>query len=106
LLKSQKSQNVEEKEKRVKLNSQVISSELYISVEFDEVTGIVYIVLNRTSFAITLEEFAHMTISVNDAFNMLTQHPKIMLAMNKDEVTQEEIPEFIYYDDTDDEFVN
>lgn len=62
--------------------------------------------LNRTSFAITLEEYAEFTINLNDAFNKLIQHPNIILALEKDEDTQEEKRTFVYVDDQSDGFVN
>lgn len=62
--------------------------------------------LNRASFAITLEEYAEFTINLNTAFNELVQHPNILLALEKDEDTQEETRTFVYVDDTDSEFVN
>jgi len=62
--------------------------------------------LNRASFAITLEEYAEFTINLNDAFNKLIQHPNILLALEKDEDTQEEKRTFIYVDEQEDGFIN
>jgi len=56
--------------------------------------------LNRASFAITLEEYAEFTINLNDAFEKLIQHPNILLALEKDEDTQEETRTLIYVDDS------
>jgi hypothetical protein len=62
--------------------------------------------LNRASFAITLEEYAEFTINLNTAFNTLIQHPNILLAIEKDEDTQEETKTFVYLNDQEDDFVN
>lgn len=62
--------------------------------------------LNRASFAITLEEYAEFTINLNTAFNKLIQHPNIVLALEKDEDTQEETRTFVYVDGQEDGFVN
>jgi hypothetical protein len=62
--------------------------------------------LNRTSFAITLEEYAEFTINLNTAFNTLIQHPNIVLALEKDEDTQEETKAFVYVENQEDGFVN
>ncbi len=62
--------------------------------------------LNRASFAITLEEYAEFTINLNDAFNELVRHPNILLALEKDEDTQDEKRTFVYVDDSEDGFVN
>jgi len=63
-------------------------------------------ILNRASFAITLEEFAQLTVNVNDAFNSLTQHPNIVLALEKDEDTQEDKPTFMYLGGEDTGYMN
>lgn len=65
-----------------------------------------YLMLNRASFAITLEEYAEFTINLNDAFNELVRHPNILLALEKDEDTQDEKRTFVYVDDSEDGFVN
>jgi hypothetical protein len=62
--------------------------------------------LNRASFAITLEEYAEFTINLNTAFNKLIQHPNIVLALEKDEDTQEETKTFVYVENQGDGFVN
>jgi hypothetical protein len=62
--------------------------------------------LNRVSFAITLEEYAEFTINLNDAFEKLIQHPNILLTLEKDEDTQEETRTLVYIDGHEDGFVN
>jgi hypothetical protein len=62
--------------------------------------------LNRASFAITLEEYAEFTINLNTAFNKLIQHPNIVLALEKDEDTQEESRTFVYVENQEDGFIN
>lgn len=84
-----------------------MNSQLYIDIDYDEQMQVIYLMLNRASFVITLEEFAEFTSSVNDAFNVLMRHPNILLAIEKDEETQEEVPSFIHVGDKiNDEFVN
>jgi hypothetical protein len=104
LLKSNKkeSENLE----KSRLTNKKISNELYIAVEFDELTGIVYLMLNRASFAITLEEFAKLSSSISEAYMTLIDHPNIVLTSAQDEITKEETEEFIYVSGHDDEFVN
>ena len=102
----QKHKVKEEQDERLALLRKKINSQLYIDVEYDEITQIVYLVLNRTSFAISLEEFAEFTINLNTAFNSLVQHPNILLAMEKDEETNEEIKTFIYMENNDNGFLN
>jgi hypothetical protein len=67
---------------------------------------VIYLMLNRTSFAITLEEYAEFTINLNAVFEELVKHPNILLALEKDEDTQEEKRTFIYVDGQEDGFVN
>mgnify|MGYP003644430592 FL=1 len=62
--------------------------------------------LNRASFAITLEEFAEFTINLNTVFEELVTHPNILLALEKDEDTQEDKRTFVYIEGQEDEFVN
>jgi hypothetical protein len=83
-----------------------ISNQLFVDIDYDESSQIVYIMLNRASFAITLEEYAEFTINLNDAFNKLIQHPNILLALEKDEDTQEEKSTFVCVDDHEDGFIN
>jgi hypothetical protein len=103
---SQSKQEKESHERNVSLLKKKISDHLYIDIDYDESTQIVYLILNRASFAITLEEYAEFTINLNDAFNTLVQHPNILLALEKDEDTQEETRTFVYVDSKKDEFVN
>jgi hypothetical protein len=104
--KNQSKQEKEVQERNVSLLKKKISNHLYIDIDYDESTQIVYLILNRVSFAITLEEYAEFTINLNDAFNTLVQHPNILLALEKDEDTQEETRTFVYVDGQEDEFVN
>jgi esterase/lipase len=62
--------------------------------------------LNRASFAITLEEFAKLSSSISEAYMTLIDHPNIVLTSAQDEITKEETEEFIYVPGHDDEFVN
>jgi len=94
-----------ELEKR-ELVSNKVSSDLRIDVEFDELTGIVYLMLNRTSFAITLEEFAKLSSSITEAYVALIEHPNIILTSAQDEFTKVDTEEFLYIHDDEDEFVN
>ena len=89
-----------------KLVSNKVSSELYIDVELDELSGIVYLMLNRTSFAITLEEFAELSSSVSEAYITLIEHPNIILTSSQDEITKEDTEEFMYLPSNKDDFVN
>jgi len=90
----------------VKLQSKQINGDLYVDIEFDESVGIIYLMLNRVSFAITLEEFAELTGNINDAFSELMSHPNIMLGTEEDEETQGEIKTFVHMGEPDNEFIN
>jgi hypothetical protein len=103
-LKSNKKESEELEKSR--LANKKISNELYVAVEFDELEGIVYLMLNRTSFAITLEEFAKLSSSISEAYIALIEHPNIVLTSAQDEITKEETEEFIYVSGHNDEFVN
>jgi hypothetical protein len=62
--------------------------------------------LNRTSFAITLEEFAELSSSVSEAYITLIEHPNIILTSSQDEITKEDTEEFMYLPSNKDDFVN
>jgi hypothetical protein len=62
--------------------------------------------LNRTSFAITLEEFAKLTSSITEAYISLIEHPNIVLTSAQDEFSKEDTEEFVYIHGDEDEFVN
>jgi len=62
--------------------------------------------LNRTSFAITLEEFAKLSSSITEAYVALIEHPNIILTSAQDEFTKVDTEEFLYIHDDEDEFVN
>jgi len=79
---------------------------LYIDIDYDEINQVIYLMLNRASFAITLEEFAEFTINLNTVFEELVTHPNILLALEKDEDTQEDKRTFVYIEGQEDEFVN
>jgi hypothetical protein len=104
--KTQNKQGKESHEKNISLLKQKINEELYIDIDYDEITQVIYLMLNRTSFAITLEEYAEFTINLNAVFEELVKHPNILLALEKDEDTQEEKRTFIYVDGQEDGFVN
>lgn len=102
-----KSQEKDEHIESVNLLRKKINSHLYVDVDYDEHAQIIYLMLNRASFAISLDEFAGFTSSINSAFNALLQHPNILLALEKDEETDEEKQSFVYVgEDIGDEFVN
>lgn len=79
---------------------------MYIDIDYDEINQVIYLMLNRASFAITLEEFAEFTINLNEVFEELVTHPNILLALEKDEDTQEDKRTFVYIEGQEDEFVN
>lgn len=79
---------------------------MYIDIDYDEINQVIYLMLNRASFAITLEEFAEFTIHLNAVFEELVTHPNILLALEKDEDTQEDKRTFVYIEGQEDEFVN
>ena len=79
---------------------------MYIDIDYDEINQVIYLMLNRASFAITLEEFAEFTINLNTVFEELVTHPNILLALEKDEDTQEDKRTFVYIEGQEDEFVN
>ena len=106
---SKKNENKQEKElqeKNVNLLKKKINKDLYIDIDYDEINQVIYLMLNRASFAITLEEFAEFTINLNTVFEELVTHPNILLALEKDEDTQEDKRTFVYIEGQEDEFVN
>tara|TARA_R110001599_G_scaffold21341_5_gene80106 strand:+ start:8673 stop:8939 length:267 start_codon:yes stop_codon:yes gene_type:complete len=88
------------------LSKTKINNDLYIDVDYDEQTQMVYLILNRASFAITLDEFAEFTISLNTTFEALVNHPNILLTLERNDETEEERRAFIHFDGQEDEFVN
>ena len=66
----------------------------------------VYLMLNRASFAISLDEFAEFTISLNSAFESLVNHPNILFTLERNDETGDERRAFVYVDSQEDEFVN
>ena len=105
-LQSKNKQEKEPQDVKESLSKTKINNELYVDVDFDEHTQMVYLMLNRASFAISLDEFAEFTISLNSAFESLVNHPNILFTLERNDETGDERRAFVYVDSQEDEFVN